>query len=64
MTNDPTGNRTLPRNRPTNAAADAEPKRRHTEPTLEEAIDDETGGLLHPSRDEKRTDRPAREDEE
>lgn len=56
---DNTGNKTLPPNPPTNPAAEQEPKQPHTEPTLEKAIDDETGGLLHPSRDEKRTDRPA-----
>ena len=47
----------LPRNPPTNPAADREPERPHKEPTLEDAIDDETGGYLRPSRDEVRSDK-------
>lgn len=46
----------LPKNPPTNPAAEREPEH-PKEPDLEEAIDDETGGLLHPSRDEVRSDK-------
>ena len=47
----------LPKNPPTNPAAEREPDQPHTEPNLERAIDDETGGLLNPSRDDVRSDR-------
>lgn len=47
----------LPKNPPVNPAAEQEKDRGHTEPTLEEAIDDETGGLLNPSRDDVRSDK-------
>lgn len=47
----------LPRNPPVNPAAEREKDRDWKEPTLEQAIDDETGGLLHPSRDDVRTDK-------
>lgn len=47
----------LPRNPPVNPAAEQEKARGHREPTLEQAIDDETGGRVHPSRDDVRTDR-------
>lgn len=52
----------LPKNPPTNPAAEREPDQPHTEPNLEQAIDDETGGLLNPSRDDVRSDKAA-EDE-
>lgn len=47
----------LPKNPPVNPAAEQEKDRGHKEPTLEQAIDDETGGMLHPSRDEVRSDK-------
>lgn len=47
----------LPRNRPVNPAAEHEHKQPRREPDLETAIDDETGGLIRPSRDDLRTDR-------
>ena len=47
----------LPRNPPTNPAADQEKQRGHTEPSLEKAIDDETGGLIRPSGDDVRSDK-------
>jgi len=46
----------LPRNPPTNPAADLEKEQPRKEPDLETAIDDETGGRLRPSRDDVRTD--------
>jgi len=47
----------LPRERPVNPAAEHEHKQPLREPDLEAAIDDETGGLIRPSRDDLRTDR-------
>jgi hypothetical protein len=47
----------LPRERPVNPAAEREPKQPLREPDLESAIDDETGGLIRPSRDDVRTDK-------
>ncbi len=47
----------LPRNPPVNPAAEQEKERGETAPTLEKAIDDETGGRLHPSRDDVRSDK-------
>jgi hypothetical protein len=47
----------LPRNPPVNPAAERAPSPRHSEPDLEKAIDDETGGLIHPSREELRSDK-------
>lgn len=47
----------LPRERPVNPAAEHERKQPHTEPNLEQAIDDETGGRIRPSHDDLRTDR-------
>ena len=47
----------LPRNPPVNPAAEREHKTRHTEPDLEKAIADETGGLIHPSHEELRSDK-------
>ena len=47
----------LPRNPPTNPAADQEKKRGDTVPSLEQAIDSETGGRVHPSPDEVRSDK-------
>jgi hypothetical protein len=40
-----------------NPAAERERKQAHTEPNLERAIDDETGGLIRPSEEDLRTDR-------
>ena len=47
----------LPRNPPTNPAAEREKERTWKEPDLETAIDDETGGLIRPSEDDVRTDK-------
>ena len=47
----------LPKNPPVNPAAEQEKDLGHKEPTLEQAIDDETGGRLRHSRDEVRTDK-------
>ncbi len=47
----------LPKNPPVNPAAEQEKDWGSKEPTLEQAIDDETGGLLHPSRDDVRSDK-------
>ncbi|MDQ3070486.1 MAG: hypothetical protein M3R55_12260 [Acidobacteriota bacterium] len=47
----------LPNNPPVNPAAEHEKKQPHREPTLEQAIDDETGGLIRPSHEEVRTDK-------
>lgn len=47
----------LPRNPPTNPAAEREPEQSRKEPNLDKAIAGETGGLLHPSRDDARTDK-------
>jgi hypothetical protein len=47
----------LPRNPPVNPAAEREREQPRKEPDLEAAIDDETGGRLHPSRDDVRTDK-------
>ena len=47
----------LPKNPPVNPAAEHAPKVRHTEPDLESAIDDETGGRVRPSQDELRSDK-------
>lgn len=47
----------LPKNPPTNPAAEAEPKQPDRANDLESAIDRETGGLLHSDRDDKRTDK-------
>ncbi len=49
----------LPRNPPTNPAADRERVRGKKEPDLETAIDDETGGFIRPSPDDVRTDKTA-----
>jgi hypothetical protein len=46
----------LPRNPPVNPAAEREHKQPRTEPDLEKAIDDETGGLIRPSHEELRSD--------
>lgn len=46
-----------PGERPVNPAAEHEHTQPRTEPNLEQAIDDETGGLIRPSRDDVRTDR-------
>jgi hypothetical protein len=47
----------LPKTPPVNPAAEREHKQAHTEPNLERAIDDETGGLIRPSEEDLRTDR-------
>ena len=47
----------LPRERPVNPAAEHERKQPLREPDLESAIDDETGGLIRPKRDDLRTDK-------
>ena len=47
----------LPLNRPVNPAAEQEHKQPKREPDLEAAIDDETGGLIRPKRDDLRTDK-------
>ena len=47
----------LPRNPPTNPAAEREKVRGVKEPDLETAIDDETGGLIRPSGDAVRSDK-------
>ena len=47
----------LPRNPPTNPAAEEAKPVGRTEPSLEKAIDSETGGRVHPSGDEVRTDK-------
>ena len=47
----------LPRNPPVNPAADREDEARLKEPDLEQAIDDETGGLIRPDPDDLRTDK-------
>ena len=47
----------LPKNPPVNPVAERAPKVRHTEPDLERAIDDETGGRVHPTTEELRSDK-------
>jgi hypothetical protein len=47
----------LPKNPPTNPAAEREPESPRKEPNLDRAIDDETGGLIRPSEDDVRTEK-------
>ena len=47
----------LPKNPPVNPAAEHAHKLGHTAPDLESAIDDETGGRVHPSQEELRSDK-------
>lgn len=54
----------LPKNPPTNAAAERERDFPRKEPNLDKAIDDETGGLLHPSEDDVRTEKRPDDDKD
>jgi hypothetical protein len=52
----------LPNNPPLNPAAAREKEQPRKEPTLDRAIDDETGGLIRPKPEDLRSDRTPDDD--